>query len=103
MEERCALRVGLADHAFLAACPIGKAIAREVLEQGGGLNAFVELDPRKIGQRIYGATVISPAHINEYRDGFSVAAVGQEGARENIRQTLEEAGWTEVTDFVAVA
>jgi len=83
--------------------PIGKAIAREVLEQGGGLNAFVELDPRKIGQRIYGATVIGPAHINEYRDGFSVAAVGQEGARENIRQTLEGAGWTEVTDFVAVA
>ena len=83
--------------------PIGKAVAREVLEQGGGLNAFVELDPRKIGQRIYGATVIRPAHINKYRDGFSVAAVGQEGARENIRQTLEEAGWTEVTDFVAVA
>ena len=74
-----------------------------MLEQGGGLNAFVELDPRKIGQRIYGATVIRPAHINKYRDGFSVAAVGQEGARENIRQTLEEAGWTEVTDFVAVA
>ena len=35
-------------------------------------------------------------------NGFSVAAVGQEGARESIRQTLEKAGWTEITDFVAV-
>ena len=83
--------------------PIGKAIALEVLEQGGDLRAFVELDPRKIGQRIHGVSVIPPARINEYRDGYSVAAVGKEGARESIRQTLEEAGWTEITDFVAVA
>ena len=50
-----------------------------------------------------GHPVIPPARINEYRNGFSVAAVGQEGARESIRQTLEKAGWTEITDFVAVA
>jgi hypothetical protein len=59
--------------------PIGKAFAREVQVQGGSVRAFVDLDPRKIDQRIHGAPVIHPSGIDEYRDGFSVAAVGQEG------------------------
>jgi len=83
--------------------PIGKAFAREVQEQGGILRAFVDLNPRKIGQCIYGAPVIPPSGVAQYRDSFSVAAVGQEGARERIRAELESAGWQPVTDFVAVA
>ena len=83
--------------------PIGKAFALEVQLQGGTVRAFVELNPRKIDQCIHGAPVIRPSQIDEYRDGFSVAAVGQEGARARIRATLESAGWNEVTDFVAVA
>jgi hypothetical protein len=83
--------------------PIGKAFALEVQAQGGTVRAFVDLDPRKIGQCIHGAPVIPPSEIDEHRDGFSVAAVGQEGARSQIRAELESAGWKEVTDFVAVA
>jgi glycosyltransferase involved in cell wall biosynthesis len=83
--------------------PIGKAFAREVQEQGGTVRAFVDVDPRKIDQCIHGAPVIPPSEVNRYRDGFSVAAVGQEGAREQIRAELESAGWKELTDFVAVA
>jgi glycosyltransferase involved in cell wall biosynthesis len=83
--------------------PIGKAFAREVQEQGGTVRAFVDLDPRKIGQCVHGAPVIPPSEVDRYRDGFSVAAVGQVGARERIRSELESAGWKEVTDFVAVA
>ena len=83
--------------------PIGKAFAREVQEQGGTVRAFVDLNPRKIDQCIHGAPVIPPSEIDEYRDGFSVAAVGQEGVRSKIRAELESAGWKEVTDFVAVA
>ena len=83
--------------------PIGKAFAREVQDQGGTVRAFVELNPRKINQFIHGAPVIPPSKIDAYRDGFSVAAVGQEGARARIRATLESAGWKEVADFVAVA
>ncbi len=83
--------------------PIGKAFAREVQEQGGTVRAFVDVDPRKIGQCIHGAPVIPPSEVNRYRDGFSVAAVGQKGTREQIRAELESAGWKEVTDFVAVA
>jgi threonine dehydrogenase-like Zn-dependent dehydrogenase len=83
--------------------PIGKAFALEVQRQGGTVRAFVELNQRKINQSIHGAPVIPPSEIDEHRDGFSVAAVGQEGARARIRATLESAGWKEVADFVAVA
>ena len=83
--------------------PIGKAFAREVQRQGGTVRAFVDLDPRKIGQCVHGAPVISPSEADRYRASFAVAAVGQEGAREQIRTELESVGWTEVTDFVAVA
>ena len=83
--------------------PIGKAFAREVQQQGGTVRAFVDLDPRKIGQCVHGAPVISPSGIDRYRASFAVAAVGQEGARSQIRAELESASWKEVTDFIAVA
>ena len=83
--------------------PIGKAFSREVLEQGGIVRAFVDLNPRKVDQSIHGAPVIPPSRVGEYRDGYSVAAVGQEGGRAMIRAQLEAGGWKEVTDFIAVA
>ena len=67
------------------------------------VSAFVDLDDRKIGQNIHGATVIHPSRINEHRDGYCVAAVGQVGARDEIREALKLAGWREVADFIAVA
>ena len=83
--------------------PIGKAFAREVQEQGGTVRAFVDLNPRKIDQCIHGAPVIPSSGAGEYRNSFSVAAVGQEGAREEIRAELESGGWKEGVDFIAVA
>lgn len=83
--------------------PVGKAFARELLEQGGNLRAFVDLDPRKLGQEIHGAPVISPEEAVRCRESFSVAAVGQEGGRAEIREALSTAGWEELKDFLAVA
>ena len=83
--------------------PLGKSFAREVQRQGGRVRAFVDLDGRKIGQNIHGATVIHPSGINEYRDAYCVAAVGQVGARAEIRDGLQVAGWLEIRDFIAVA
>lgn len=83
--------------------PVGKAFARELQAQGGALRAFVDLDPRKIGQEIYGVPVIDPAAANGFRGAFSVAAVGKGRARDEIRVTLEGLGWRELEDFVAVA
>ena len=36
-------------------------------------------------------------------NAYSVAAVGQVGARDEIRSALQEAGWREVSEFIAVA
>jgi glycosyltransferase involved in cell wall biosynthesis len=83
--------------------PTGKGMARTLLEAKIPLQAFVDLDPRKLGRRIYGAPVVPPTMINEYQGSFCLAAVAQPGAREEIRSALTEAGWLETKDFIAVA
>jgi glycosyltransferase involved in cell wall biosynthesis len=83
--------------------PTGKAFAQALLTGGVRVRAFVELDPRKIGQTIHGAPVIAPREVQGFRGAFCLAAVGQPGARAEIRQTLTGLGWTETVDFVAVA
>jgi len=83
--------------------PVGKAFARELIAQGGTLLAFVDLDPRKVGQEIYGVRVILPAEALRIPGAFSVAAVGKTGGREEIREALREVGRVESKDFVAVA
>lgn len=83
--------------------PTGKALAREALEMGIAVQAFVELNPRKIGQEIHGAPVIRPDDIERFSEALGVAAVGREGARAEVRRAFRERGWEEGTDFVAMA
>jgi glycosyltransferase involved in cell wall biosynthesis len=83
---------------------IGKLFARELIAAGTALYGFVELDPRKIGQTIYGAPVLSlPDALTRRGEAFGLAAVGGEGAREEIRATLLASGWVEGRDFCCVA
>ncbi|MBX6363734.1 MAG: glycosyltransferase [Gemmatimonadetes bacterium] len=83
--------------------PVGKAFALELRRQDVPVRAFVDLDPRKIGQEIHGAPVIPPERIDAFRGAFAVAAVGSPGAREEIRGVLDAAGWKELEDYCAVA
>ena len=50
--------------------PTGKRLAREFVRQGAEVLAFVEVDPRKIGQRIHGAPVVG---VDAVRDGRWIA------------------------------
>ncbi|MGH7483666.1 MAG: glycosyltransferase [Longimicrobiales bacterium] len=83
--------------------PLGKRFARELVRQGIGLRAFVDLDPRRIGQSIYDAPVVAPPGIDELRDALVCGAVGQAGARADIRAELDRRGFIEMEDYVMVA
>lgn len=83
--------------------PVGKAFSRRLTDEGMRVRAFVDLNPRKLGQEIHGAPVIPPLQVTAYRGAFCVVAVGQFGARARIRAWLIRLGWKEGKDFMAVA
>ena len=88
---------------------VGKAFARAWLDGSDRpIEAFVDLDPRKIGQEIHGARVIDPEALAERFAAsgprpWVLIGVGSPGAREEIREALEGMGATEPEDAVAVA
>jgi len=83
--------------------PIGKSFARAARREGVEIRAFVDLNPRKVGQTIHGTPVVPPERMNEFRGAVGVAAVGKGNARCEIRREFTRMGWVEGTDFVAVA
>jgi glycosyltransferase involved in cell wall biosynthesis len=76
----------------------GKPLAKLLLAAGLSLRAFVEVDPRKIGQRIYGAPVLPVSALPSVRGCFVLGAVGSPGARALLREGLRGAGFTEGLD-----
>lgn len=81
---------------------VGKPLARELIRRGLEVSAFVDLDPRKLGQEIHGAPVLSPAGLAETvpeADPYVLAAVGSAGARQDIRNALRSMGRRELLDF----
>ena len=91
---------------------VGKAFARGWLEQGGSagrarsVEAFVDLDPRKIGQNIHGAVVLRPEDLPAFGASarpYMLLAVGTPGARSEIREALQALGFAEIEDYRAVA
>lgn len=83
--------------------PVGKGWSNALRRAEVGLAAFVELDPRKIGQEIHGAQVVDTESGAAMGGVLHLAAVGQEGARSRICGVLEAAGRHVMEDFVAVA
>jgi glycosyltransferase involved in cell wall biosynthesis len=63
----------------------------------------VDVDPRKIGQRIHGVEVVRPEGVGEPGGALLMVAVSAPGAREEIRAWLAPRRWVEGTDFLFVA
>ena len=81
---------------------VGKPLARELQRQGIPVAAFVDLDPRKIGQEIHGAPVLAPEGVEVLArdsDPYVLAAVGSPGAREEIREALDAMNLIEIDDY----
>lgn len=100
---RAALLRGGRPAAVWGAGPVGKAFARALRAAGTPVAAFVEVDPRKIGQEIHGAPVLDTRGGLALEGVLHLAAVGQPGARATLRDLLRGGGLREMVDFVAVA
>lgn len=83
----------------------GKRLARALVAEGIRIDAFIDIDPKKIGGVRRGdVPVLGPDALLGPPDGSPIlAAVGVPGARRAIRATLSGLGYREGTDFYAAA
>lgn len=84
--------------------PTGKDLAHRLRRHGVQLQAFLEVNPRQIGQRLQGAPVLAADQASSFLgSAILLSAVGQAEGRTRIREWLYESGFTEGEDFFCVA
>lgn len=77
--------------------------AELLCERGIQIDAYIDIDPKKIGQVIHGRPVWSPDRLKGAGDVFVLVYVGNRGARELIREDLEKRGYVMGKDFMLAA
>jgi glycosyltransferase involved in cell wall biosynthesis len=85
------------------ATDIGRGLSRRLQALGAEVAGFLELHPRKLGQRIHGAPVVRPEGLEGLGAVHVLCAVAAKGAREELRAWLQARGRLEGTDFTVVA
>ncbi len=83
--------------------PIGKSWGRALRARGVPLRAFVEVNPRKLGGRLYEVPVVGVGEAGSFAGALHLAAVGQPGARARIREEAARRGLRDGRDLIAVA
>lgn len=83
--------------------PTGKALALEFQSQGVPVEAFIEVDRRKIGQVVHGAPVRRVRAAGEHRRALHVGSVARSAGREAVRSAAREVGLEDGVDFVSMA
>ncbi len=81
----------------------GKALRRALAAHGKNPSHVVEVHPGRVGQRIHGAPVISPAALAAVKGCRVIVSVAGVAAREEIRGLLRALGLVETVDFVCAA
>ena len=81
----------------------GRALARALLQHGKRPGVIIELHPRRIGARIQGARVISPAALDRELGLPLIVSVAGATARAQIRAELAKRGFRETCDFLCAA
>ena len=87
---------------IVGAGPDGKAWARVLTERGCPPHCFLDLHPGRIGNEIQGARVHGYEDLPALRGTFFLSAVGQKGARAQVREALHDAGLEEDVEFLCV-
>ncbi|MBS2029873.1 MAG: glycosyltransferase [Deltaproteobacteria bacterium] len=83
--------------------PTGLRLARLLRARGVAIRGYVEVHPRKIGQRIEGVEVVGYESLGAPDGVHLLVAVGAKGGRQQVREFLEPRGWLETRDFTCVA
>jgi cellulose synthase/poly-beta-1,6-N-acetylglucosamine synthase-like glycosyltransferase len=76
--------------------------ARHLIERGFAPAAWIDIDPRKIGQVVWGAPVHPPSWLAQRPQPFVLVYVASHGARELIGAQLAELGYAPGRDYLAV-
>lgn len=100
---RRSLLIGREGVVMWGAGPTGKALALEFRRQGVPVLAFIEVDPRKIGQVIHGAPVRSMRAAGGFPRALHVGSVARAVGRATVRSAAREAGLTDGEDFISMA
>lgn len=97
---------GLAERGAVlcGAGPTGKEMAALLRERNVPVKAFLEVDEKKIGNRIAEVPVLPSIETSNFAGrAFLLGAVGRPGARERIRKLATDSGFREGEDFFCVA
>ncbi|MEC7524807.1 MAG: glycosyltransferase family 2 protein [Myxococcota bacterium] len=82
----------------------GKRLARALEAHGVCPEAWIDIDPAKIGRRARGAPILGPDAAESSLAGtFLVVAVGARGARDEVRARLTRLGLEEMAHFRCAA
>jgi glycosyltransferase involved in cell wall biosynthesis len=86
---------------------MGRRTSKHLLRENVPLAAFVDIDPKKIGQTLRGLPIISAEALMDWWERYErpalLAAVGARGARALIRERLRGFGLVEGEDWWGVA
>jgi glycosyltransferase involved in cell wall biosynthesis len=77
--------------------------AQHLLDQGIDVEAFVDVDPLKVGRRLGGRPVLSPERLPGPGASFVVSYVASSDARELIEARLQAVGYRPGVDYIAAA
>ncbi|MEM6641009.1 MAG: glycosyltransferase [Pseudomonadota bacterium] len=75
---------------------------RHLQREGVVVQAWIDIDPRKIGNVIDGARVHAPDALNDWRRPFVLSYVANHGARAEIGAALGRLGFREGADWLSV-
>lgn len=81
----------------------GRALSTLLRARGLEVLRFVELNPKKVGQRIHGLPVVHPDQLPTTSDSHVLSCVAAKGARDDIRSFLSQRGLKEIDDFTCAA
>ena len=83
--------------------PTGSLLCDALVEEGVRVDAFIDIDPRKVGGRKRGRPVLPAEAAPGVTPALVVAAVGARGARADIRGLLEGYHLSEGWDYLFAA